>query len=120
MIGNILRTRYTIILLIIVSAACVDHNLSSSFIVECDNATAVSYANVVATVVQSKCTMCHNSSTGLPDFSVLENLQERGAEIQRRITLPLTDPEKMPRSGSITQEEREAIYCWIQQGALNN
>lgn len=120
MIKNILRPPYTIALLVFVTAACVDHNLSSSFIVECDNATEMSYATVVAPIIETKCVTCHNSSSGLPDWSVLSNVQENGAEIQRRITLPLTDPGKMPRSGSITQEEREAIYCWIQQGALNN
>ena len=120
MIKNILRPSYTITLLIVVFAACVDHNLSSSFIVECDSGTTVSYSGVVAPIIQSKCVICHNSSSGLPDWSVLTNLQEHGSEIQRRITLPLTDPDKMPRSGSITQEEREAIYCWIQQGAPNN
>ena len=120
MIRNILRPSHTIPFLILVAAACVDHNLSSSFIVECDNATSVSYTTIVSPIIQSKCVTCHNSSSGLPDWSVLSNLQEKGSEIQRRITLPLTDPKKMPRSGSITQEEREAIYCWIQQGALNN
>ncbi len=105
---------------VIMITSCVDHNLGSPFIVECDGNTTVSYTNDVAPIILAKCAGCHNSSSGLPDWTVLSNLQESGQEVQRRITLPLTDPGKMPRTGSITQAEREAIYCWIEQGAPNN
>ncbi|HEY9049529.1 MAG TPA: hypothetical protein VIN08_26705 [Ohtaekwangia sp.] len=113
----------TIILaMMIVTESCVDHNIGSSFIVTCDNAVTISYSANVVPIIQTKCAIegCHVSGTGLPDWTVLSNLQEKKSEVQRRITLPLTDPDKMPRVGSITQEERQTIYCWIQQGALDN
>ncbi len=119
---SILKTCILLIFLLYITEACVDHNIGSSFIVSCDNSATISYSANVVPIIQTKCAIegCHVSGTGLPDWTVLSNLQEKKSEVQRRITLPLTDPDKMPRVGSITQEERQTIYCWIQQGALDN
>lgn len=102
---------------------CVDHNFGSGFTVECDaNDPELSYTSDIVPIISANCLFpgCHGDNDDIPDWSVLANLQARGSEVQRRITLPLTDADKMPREGSITEEEREALYCWIQQGAQDN
>lgn len=104
--------------------ACVDHNLQAPFTVNCSGVEDISYSNDVVDVINANCAVpgCHDGSPGLPDWTELSNLQNgtHQKEIKRRITLDLADPDKMPRVGSITQEERELIYCWIEQGAKDN
>jgi hypothetical protein len=119
--------------LLIVSVAlcflysCVNHDLSEDeaavpFVVDCTGATEYSYSEDIVDIINANCAVsgCHDGSTTLPNWTNHETLADEGAEVQRRITLPLNHPEKMPRVGSITTEERQKLYCWIEQGALNN
>ena len=110
--------------LLIINYSCADHNFGAPFFVDCNGVEAVSYAADVAPIIEQNCAIsgCHDGTTDLPNWTDLSNLQntDYNKEIQRRITLPLTDGDKMPAEGSITQEEREAIYCWISQGAQDN
>jgi hypothetical protein len=102
--------------------SCVNHDLASPFIVDCTTASAVSYEEDIQTIIINNCALpgCHNGSSSLPNWTDYETLAEHGAEVQRRITLPLSDPDKMPKTGEISPDEREKLYCWIEQGALNN
>ena len=76
----------------------------------------------VQKIIMANCllTDCHGDDPALPNWGNLSVIKDHTDEIQRRITLPDADPEKMPRIGSITEEERHIIYCWIEQGALDN
>lgn len=114
----------TFIIIVLFNYSCVDHDFGAPFFVDCTDATAYSYELDVSPIIQNNCAVpdCHDGSSSIPDWGVLSNLQDSDnkKEIKRRITLPLTDGDKMPREGSITPEERKAIYCWIEQGALDN
>ncbi|HEY3405714.1 MAG TPA: hypothetical protein VGK59_20160 [Ohtaekwangia sp.] len=109
----------------IVFYSCVEHDLGTGaqpHPVDCTDVEAISYNDDVKAVITANCLLpdCHGSASGIPNWGNLSELQDHTDEIQRRITLPDTDPDKMPRTGSITQEERETIYCWIEQGAQDN
>lgn len=109
--------------LLVILDACVDHDFGSPFVVDCEGLSEISYTGEVKPIISSNCAIsgCHNGdSQDIPNWHLIENLQDRRSEIQRRITLPLTDPAHMPAEGSITDEERQTIYCWIAQGALDN
>lgn len=101
---------------------CVDHNFGQPFEVDCSDTETISYSQDVVPIINTKCALsgCHDGLSGIPDWTQLGNLQDRGSEVQRRITLPLTDGSKMPRVGSITEEQRQILYCWIEQGAQDN
>jgi len=111
-------------LVLILNYSCADHDFGSPFFVDCTTAEEYSYVLDVSPVIAENCATagCHDGSTWLPDWTDINNLQniDHQKEIKRRITLPLTDGEKMPREGSITAVEREKIYCWIEQGAKDN
>lgn len=110
-----------VVMLLAVVDSCVDHDFGAPYEVTCDEQSEISYAADVKPIITEKCTGCHNSNNpGIPDWNVLDNLQANGSEIQRRITLPPTHSEKMPAEGSISDEERQKIFCWIEQGALDN
>jgi hypothetical protein len=104
----------------LVIEGCVSHDLESGFTVDCTPADAdIDYTTEIIPIVTENCTIpgCHGDNPDIPDWNQHAELVSHGAEIQRRITLPLSDPGKMPREGSITEEERQALYCWIENGA---
>ena len=108
------------VLLLAATQACVYHNLDEPTPggVECTTID-VQYAENIVPIINTKCAIsgCHDGASGIPNWKVLSNLQEHGAEIQRRTQLPASDPDHMPRVGSLTDSEKKALYCWIENGA---
>ncbi|RAW01233.1 hypothetical protein [Pseudochryseolinea flava] len=121
-----MKIRFSIFLFVItilfnVLYGCVSHDLAGPFVVECTE-EVLRYEVDIVPIINANCAIsgCHDGSNSLPDWTDHETLAGEGAEVQRRITLPLNDPAKMPRVGSITAEERQKLFCWIEQGALDN
>lgn len=90
----------------------------------------VSYMNDVDPIVQAKCATpsCHvtGNTLGIPDYTVFANFQalannEPGG-VRQRVKL-----DDMPRTGDGTQpgdpltaEEKQVLFCWIDEGAQDN
>ena len=86
------------------------------------SAANLSYMDDVDAIVQSKCaiTGCHVSGTGLPDYTIFAEFKARANNelggVRQRVK---TDD--MPRSGGpLSAEEKAALFCWIDEGALDN
>lgn len=86
------------------------------------NAANVSYQDSVDPIVQARCAIagCHIAGTGLPDYTIFADFQARAHNnpggIRQRVK---TDD--MPRSGNpLSAEEKAAIFCWIDEGAMDN
>jgi hypothetical protein len=122
---SVLSVSIIIAIVLIAFQSCVSHNLDETpFTVECQEGTGPRYSSSVSNIVAQKCALpeCHGHREDLPDwtkYDVISN-PDFASEIIRRTTLPLSDPDKMPRKGFITQAERDSIVCWVNKGALNN
>lgn len=79
--------------------------------------SGLSYDTDVKPIVIGSCatTGCHVSGTGRVDLTIFNNVQSNAASIRRRVI-----DKSMPRDGSLTDEEINAIVCWVDDGALNN
>lgn len=79
--------------------------------------TGISYDASVKPIIMNNCAIsgCHNGTNNLPDFSVFSNVQSRASSIKTR-----TQSGNMPKNGSITQAEKDAIACWVDDGAEDN
>ena len=89
----------------------------------------VSYLNDVDPIIQARCAIsgCHVAGTAQPDYTIFAELQSRAHNnplgIRQRVK---TDD--MPRqAGNDTQpgdplsaQEKALIFCWIDEGALDN
>jgi len=78
--------------------------------------SGVSFAASVSGIIQNNCavTGCHNGSQ-FPDFRIFKNIQDNAAQVKN-----LTQDGTMPAEGSLTQEQKDLIACWVDDGALNN
>ena len=79
-------------------------------------ATGVSFSTTISPIISSNCAIsgCHNGSQ-FPDFRNFSNIQSNASNIKSR-----TSSGSMPLGGSLTQQQKDNIACWVDDGALNN
>lgn len=82
------------------------------------NGTGINYNNDILSILQANCNFsgCHPANGNWFDYNTAKG---RAAEIKRRITLPDSNPDKMPRTGSLTGQEIADIVCWVDNGTPN-
>lgn len=76
-----------------------------------------SYTTSVQPIIANSCatTGCHDGSTSQTNFTNFSNVQQRADAIKSR-----TQGGSMPPDGTLTQEQKDAIACWVDDGALDN
>ncbi|MEO9804050.1 MAG: hypothetical protein ABJF04_12410 [Reichenbachiella sp.] len=79
--------------------------------------SGISYESSVRPIIIASCatTGCHVSGTGRVDLTIFNNVQSNASSIKTRVL-----NKSMPKDGSITDAEIEAIVCWVDDGGLNN
>lgn len=77
--------------------------------------SGISYQADIAPIIAASCSIsgCHNGTQ--VDFRVFSNVKDHAAQIKTR-----TANKSMPQTGSLTEEEIQAIACWVDDGALDN
>lgn len=77
-----------------------------------------SYEQQVKEIIMTNCAIsgCHNGDNGSDrNWTVFSNVQNKADRIKE-----LTQDGTMPLTGSITEEEKNLIACWVDDGALDN
>lgn len=80
--------------------------------------SGVSFDAQVKSIFVANCNLsnCHDgSNSGLPNFNDFGEIQSRASDVKAR-----TQSGNMPRNGSLTQEQKDLIACWVDDGALEN
>lgn len=79
--------------------------------------SGISFKSEVQPIINSSCatTDCHRSGNGVSDFTNFNTIQSRASSIKSQVVT-----KSMPKDGSLTDAEIEAIVCWVDDGALNN
>jgi hypothetical protein len=111
------------VLLLAATQACVYHNQDEPAPSDADcMAVNIRYTETIVPIIHTKCAFsgCHDGASGIPNWKVLSTLQEHKAEISRRIQLPASEPDHMPRVGSLAESEKNALCCWIENGAVGD
>jgi hypothetical protein len=124
--NRILLSIFSLTLFITIQS-CEDHKLPEpSLIVDCEGFKTVSYDIDIQPIINSKCAIvgdggCHNGGNGPDlDWRVYSNLHEHRAEVDRRVRLPITATDHMPRIGELSKQQIETLVCWVSQGAPDN
>lgn len=81
-----------------------------------ENTQVLSFQNDILPIVQQRCSMCHNESSGLPFWEDYETIFLKRELVRLRVF----ELENMPLNNAtgMTSEERELFALWIDQGAL--
>lgn len=104
-----MKKHIVVILAISVIASCNKEKKADK--IDCTG-LVVSYTNDIAPLVSTKCGGCHNeygTYTGLKSIADDGSLREQ-----------VVVKERMPKDGSLTDEQIRLFKCWIEQGAPNN
>jgi hypothetical protein len=80
--------------------------------------TTVSYQTDIKPIVESNCVGCHFSGFSSGDFTSFEGFKAKAD--QGRVEAMVFTEKKMPPNGPIPDEDLELLYCWLQDGALEN
>ncbi len=76
----------------------------------------ISYIQTIRPIIDASCMECHNGDdSSIPDWTTYQEIKNYADRIQE-----LTHARIMPEEGSLTDDEIKSIYCWVEQGALNN
>ena len=81
-----------------------------------DVTSGVSFATSVSPIIETKCAVsgCHNG-TQAPDLRTFSSIHANAANIKT-----LTANGSMPMNGTLTQEQKDLIACWVDDGAPQN
>jgi SprB repeat len=78
--------------------------------------SGISFNDEIKPIIENSCAInsCHNGNQ-FPDFRQFNNIQSNAAKIKE-----LTGNKTMPDEGTLTQNQIDAIACWVDDGALAN
>ena len=80
--------------------------------------SGVSFDAQVKGIFGASCNLsnCHDgSNSGLPNFNDFGEIQSNASDIKAR-----TQSGNMPQNGSLSEEQKDLIACWVDDGALDN
>ncbi len=82
-----------------------------------DMLSGISFEGSIKAIIDNNCAIagCHVSGTGVPNFTNFATIQSNAANIKTA-----TQNKTMPKTGSLTQAEIDAIACWVDDGAHDN
>lgn len=88
-------------------ASCSKDTTTTAYTPSCSG-TAKSYKTDVAPLIQSYCGNCHN-------YGTYSKLYASRSSVRSMIVSG-----QMPQGGSLTTAQKDAIVCWMDNGAANN
>jgi hypothetical protein len=119
-----------VLLSIVVSLSvqsCVSHDIEAQEPKLCTSSDIISFKDQIKPIINTKCAIdgvsddCHDGANGADiNWTVLGNFQNHSHEVKRRINLPASDDDHMPREGELSSEQIQLITCWVEQGAKDN
>lgn len=100
-----------------VYAVTVEDNDGCTTVVNASVRSGISYSTSVQQIIQSNCNLsgCHDGSNSLPNFTNFNELKASAGTVKS-----FTQSGFMPRGRTLTEAEKQAIACWVDDGALNN
>ena len=95
-----------IIFLVMMTLSC--KKKDSTYTPDCSGGTK-SFATDVQPIMQNYCSGCHSS------YGTYSGIVSNSANIRSAIANG-----SMPKNGSLSDDQKNKVLCWIDNGALNN
>tara|TARA_B100000795_G_scaffold264792_1_gene245723 strand:+ start:2628 stop:2981 length:354 start_codon:yes stop_codon:yes gene_type:complete len=75
----------------------------------------ITYALSVKPIIDNNCVQCHGLGGNFPNLTSYNGISANASIVKAEVT-----SRRMPQGSSITNDEINAISCWVDNGALNN
>lgn len=82
---------------------------------EQDDCATITFTGNVKSIIDSNCIQCHGNGGTSPNLTTLNSIKANANKVKSEVV-----SRRMPRGGSLTQTEIDAIACWVDNGALDN
>lgn len=115
-----LKFRKTFLLLILIFSisSCLT-NVDEEEVIDdgvVDPCATITFAINVKPIIDNNCIQCHSTNGGQsPNLETYNAVSANAARVKSEVV-----SKDMPLGGSLTNEEIQAISCWVDAGALNN
>ncbi|NNE76416.1 MAG: cytochrome c [Pricia sp.] len=112
------QKRLICIVLIAFQLVSCEYHVENEEIVDDSCTPAVSFSAFIRPLIDTNCMPCHNGdgtepfAPNLTTYASVESISELVKEV--------TQSRRMPKEGTLTDAQIEAIACWVDNGALNN
>lgn len=79
--------------------------------------SGVSYETQIKPILQTNCIKsgCHDGGNSLPNWGNLATVQSNASNIKTKVLNG-----SMPKDGTLTQQQKDLIACWVDDGAPGN
>ena len=109
----IFRNAFLIILIMFISSCSYTVEEAETVIEE--SCPPTSFSATIKPIIDNNCVECHNGNQ-FPNLSAFSGISQN-ANIVKRV---VSDRSMPIGGGTLTQEQIDAIVCWVDNGALNN
>lgn len=80
-----------------------------------DPCETITFSLHVKPIIDANCIQCHGTGGNFPNLTTYNGVSANAAIVKAE-----TVSRRMPKVGSLTNDEIKAISCWVDAGALNN
>ena len=80
-----------------------------------DPCATITYTLNVKPIIDNNCVQCHGAGGNFPNLTTFNGTSASAAIVKDAVVT-----KRMPQGGSLTNQEIQAISCWVDGGALNN
>ena len=80
-----------------------------------DPCTTVSFSTDVKPIIDANCVQCHGTGGNFPNLTTYNGVSANAANVKSQVVT-----RAMPIGASLSDDEIQAISCWVDAGALNN
>lgn len=110
-----MNSKYIITILVFFIFISCEYNVEELQVIDTENCIdEVSFINTIKPIIDVNCLECHNGNQ-FPDLRTYQGISTNAERVKNETTA-----RRMPLGDTLTIEEIEAIFCWVESGALNN
>ena len=111
-----IRKEFLILLIAAFFTSCLTNVEEATIEEEMPDACAdITFAVNIKPIIDANCIQCHGSGGNSPNLTSYSFINASAASVKDAVA-----SRRMPQGGSLSQDEIDAIVCWVENGALNN
>ncbi len=93
----------------------VEENSNIEEEVEVDACLEITFATNVKPIIDANCIQCHGTGGNSPNLTSYNSISANSGSVKAEVV-----SRRMPQGFSLSQEDIDAIVCWVDSGAINN